>query len=92
VTVDDLRDMGSPAQLDSDQVRAMWHDLHGDWGTAHRIVQSMYDAHAEWIHAYLHRKEPDIANAKYWYRRCGRPYPGSMGFDDEASIILAELP
>src|SRR3954467_10691292 len=26
-----------------------------------------------WVHAYLHRKEGDLANAAYWYRRAGRP-------------------
>jgi hypothetical protein len=92
MTIDELRDVDSPALLGSEHLMALWHDLHGDWDTAHRIVQSMYDAHAEWIHAYLHRKEPDIANAKYWYRSCGRPYPGDRGFDAEVSIILAQLP
>jgi hypothetical protein len=24
------------------------------------------------VHAYLHRKEGDLANAGYWYRRVGR--------------------
>ena len=44
-----------------------------------------------WIHAYLHRKEPDIWNAKYWYGKSGKPYPGDMGFDEEAAVILAGL-
>ena len=25
------------------------------------------------MHAYLHRKEGDAANAAYWYRRAGQP-------------------
>jgi hypothetical protein len=25
------------------------------------------------VHGYLHRKEGDLANAGYWYRRAGRP-------------------
>jgi hypothetical protein len=25
------------------------------------------------VHAYLHRKEGDAANAGYWYRRAGKP-------------------
>jgi hypothetical protein len=91
MTVDELRSLNDPAKLGSEHLEALWYDLHGDWDTAHQIVQSMDDAHAEWVHAYLHRKEPDIANAKYWYRRCRRPYPGNMGFDEEASTILSEL-
>ena len=25
------------------------------------------------MHAYLHRKEGDLSNAAYWYRRAGQP-------------------
>jgi hypothetical protein len=92
MTIDELKAIDSPTQLESDHLKALWYDTHGDWDTAHRIVQNMSDANAEWIHAYLHRKEPDIANSKYWYRRSGRPFAGEMGFDEEMSIILSELP
>ncbi len=77
--------------LANDYFKALWHDLNGDWDTAHRIVQALDDPQANWIHAYLHRKEPDIWNAKYWYRRCGRPYPGELAYRDEAAVILAAL-
>jgi hypothetical protein len=33
----------------------------------------------------------DLGNAKYWYARCGRPYPGQIPFDAEVSAILAQL-
>lgn len=92
MTLEELANMDEPGQLASDHLRAIWYDLHGDWDSAHQIVQSMFDTYAQWIHAYLHRKEPDIANSKYWYRRCGRPFPGSMGFQQEVAIILSELP
>jgi hypothetical protein len=26
-----------------------------------------------WVHAYLHRAEGDLDNARYWYRQAGRP-------------------
>jgi hypothetical protein len=26
-----------------------------------------------WVHAYLHRVEGDLENARYWYRRAGKP-------------------
>lgn len=86
-----LRQAPHPETLPSDHYRALWHDLHGDWDTAHRIVQDMSDVNAMWIHAYLHRKEPDIWNAKYWYNRCGKPYPGEMDLAEEAAVILAAL-
>jgi hypothetical protein len=32
------------------------------------------------IHAYLHRKEGDLSNARYWYRQAGRkPATGTLG-------------
>jgi hypothetical protein len=87
----DLRQTLKPDVLASDHLRALWYDLHGDWNTAHQIVQQMADVNAMWIHAYLHRKEPDIANARYWYRNVGRPYPSGMSFDAEVEAILAAL-
>jgi hypothetical protein len=81
-----------PSNLPSDHLRALWYDLHGDWDAAHSIVQRMSDVNAMWIHAYLHRKEPDIWNAKYWYRNAGKPYPGEISFEAEAATILAALP
>jgi hypothetical protein len=89
--VKELRQVSDPAVLPSSHLRALWYDLNGDWNTAHSIVQAMTDTHAMWIHAYLHRKEPDEWNAKYWYRRSGKPFPGGMSFDAEVGTILAAL-
>lgn len=91
MNLDALKNMPTAADLATDHLRALWYDLHGDWDTAHRIVQSMSDTHGMWIHAYLHRKEPDIPNAKYWYRSAGKPYPGEASFEDEAKTILEDL-
>ena len=87
-----LRNTPSAEDLSSEHMRALWHDLHGDWDTAHRIVQQMDDVFAMWIHAYLHRKEPDISNAKYWYRNAGKPYPEGISFEAEMATILGALP
>ena len=59
---------GLPATL-----QALWHEARGDWESAHKIVQAENSAEAAWVHAYLHRKEGDAANAAYWYRRSKRP-------------------
>jgi hypothetical protein len=86
-----LRQTPDTNSLSSNHLRALWYDLNGDWDTAHSIVQAMSDVNAMWIHAYLHRKEPDIWNAKYWYSRCGKSYPGEMEFETEAAVILESL-
>lgn len=57
-------------------------DKNGDWDNAHEIVQNMDHPLAYWIHAYLHRKEPDLNNAAYWYSRAGKPMPG-YSFEQE---------
>lgn len=52
---------------------ALWHDARGDWDAAHEAAQGDGTADGAWVHAYLHRREGDPANAAYWYRRAGRP-------------------
>ena len=54
---------------------ALESDKNGDWNKAHEIVQDMKHTYAYRIHAYLHRKEPDLSNASYWYSRAGKPMP-----------------
>ena len=56
-------------------LKALDLDKKGDWDGAHQIVQNLNHNWANWIHAYLHRKEPDLSNAAYWYRRAGRKIP-----------------
>ena len=58
---------------------ALWQDAQGEWEAAHVTVQDNSSANAAWVHAYLHRKEGDIDNARYWYARAGRPeFTGSL--------------
>lgn len=56
-------------------LEALELDKNGDWQGAHRIVQDIGNQPAFWIHAYLHREEPDLANASYWYTRARRTMP-----------------
>lgn len=63
-----------PATLNG-ALAALWHDAKGDWHAAHRAVQNESGADGAWVHAYLHRKEPDLPNANYWYQRANRTMP-----------------
>jgi hypothetical protein len=65
-------DSQPPAALPPSLV-ALWHDAKGDWESAHQVAQDIGDATGAWIHAYLHRKEGDLDNAAYWYRRAAKP-------------------
>lgn len=56
-------------------LRALWFDGRGQWDKAHEVVQDESDVEAAWVHAYLHRKEGDLDNAGYWYRRARRTMP-----------------
>lgn len=78
-----------PADI-SAHLRSLWYDAKGDWEQSHEIIQHIGDAHASWIHAYLHRKEGDNGNADYWYHRAGRKRP-SITFEQEWRDIAATL-
>lgn len=62
----------SPPGNLSRYLQSLWYDAKGDWNKSHDIIQNIEDQTAAWIHAYLHRKEGDIGNAVYWYRRAGK--------------------
>ena len=71
-------------------LRALWQAARDDWDRAHALVQDDHSKESAWVHAYLHRKEGDIANARYWYMRAGRPeFRG--GLDEEWSEIARAL-
>lgn len=72
-------------------LRALWLDARGRWDLAHEIVQEEAGAPAAWVHAYLHRKEGDLGNARYWYRRAGRPVPGGPPEDEWRTIVATFL-
>jgi hypothetical protein len=60
-------------------LRALWHDARGDGKRAHEIAASETTRAANHVHAYLHRKEGDLAGADYWYVRVGTERPrGSL--------------
>jgi hypothetical protein len=52
---------------------ALWWAGRDDWDAAHKIVMDEAGVDCAWVHAYLHRVEGDVANARYWYAQAGRP-------------------
>jgi hypothetical protein len=93
MTVDEIRGTlrdGAPPEGLSAPLRALWHDARGDWETAHRIAQEVEDETGAWVHAYLHRKEGDLGNAAYWYRRAKQPVAAD-GLETEWSRIVSTL-
>ncbi len=84
-----LSGVAPPANID-ELLTALWYDAHQDWDRAHEIVQNIDSADAAWIHAYLHRKEGDHGNARYWYSRSGRS-PSNRSLEDEWEEIARTL-
>jgi len=52
---------------------ALWWAAKDDWDRAHGLVMDEGGTDCAWVHAYLHRVEGDLDNARYWYARAGRP-------------------
>ncbi len=66
---------------------ALWYDAKGDWEKSHNIIQDIESKDAALIHAYLHRKEGDIGNADYWYRRAGENRK-DISMEEELEILV----
>jgi hypothetical protein len=78
-----------PANLSPALQGLLW-DAKGNWDKAHECAQAQEDRQGDWVHAYLHRKEGDLANAGYWYRRAKKKVPtGSL--DEEWEAIARAL-
>jgi len=82
---DDKPDSALPPLL-----QALWYEAHGDWDRAHEITQKQDSPDAAWVHAYLHRKEGDLGNARYWYRRARHEEPVAS-LEEEWRAIAATL-
>jgi hypothetical protein len=53
-------------------LEALWWAAKGAWDKAHKIVMDQETVEAAWVHAYLHRVEGDLPNARYWYGQAKR--------------------
>jgi hypothetical protein len=78
-----------PAGL-SPALSALWFEARGDWEKAHELAQKDGGPSGDWVHAFLHRKEGDASNARYWYGRAGKPvFSGSL--EEEWAAISEAL-
>ena len=75
-------------------LHALWLDAKGDWDGAHRLAQKEGGGSAAWLHAYLHRREGDLSNARHWYRRAGRAQSAqslAAEWEEITVALLAQL-
>jgi hypothetical protein len=79
----------APPATASLPLQALWWDAKGDWDKAHECAQADPGPMGCAVHAYLHRKEPDLANARYWYARAGRS-PATGGLEREWEMLVTE--
>jgi hypothetical protein len=56
--------------------RALEHLAAGQWQPAHEIVQGDSSKLASWLHGIVHILEGDMDNARGWYKRAERDFPG----------------
>lgn len=80
-------EQGTPPAGLSLQLKALWYDGKENWPKAHQQVDQQDDLESAHIHAYLHRKEGDVWNADYWYRRAGKTRP-TCSLDEEWEQLL----
>ena len=88
-----LAEAEPPAGL-SLAVQALWWEAKGDWNKAHECAQAQDDLTGARVHAYLHRREGDATNARYWYRQNGETLPSTpleVEWESLARTLLAEI-
>lgn len=81
----------SSSVSDDDLKIAVNAAMNGDWEKAHLIAQESNDVIAHWIHAVLHKVEPDEGNSRYWYARAHRNYEDFSDPTIELNAIAAHL-
>ncbi|MGC3962025.1 MAG: hypothetical protein QM803_01550 [Rhodocyclaceae bacterium] len=63
----------------------------GEWDLAHKIAQADESMGGHWLHGIAHTIEGDEGNARYWYAKAGRAFPG-MGHTNAELDALSEAP
>lgn len=63
----------------------------GHWQQAHEIVQADTSVLAAWLHGIVHTLEGDLDNARYWYRKADRVFPGPEAVQAELAAARRSL-
>jgi Tfp pilus assembly protein PilF len=71
--------------------RAMELLVARDWQAAHEIVQKDKSTLAAWLHGIVHTIEGDLDNARYWYRKAHRHFPGPGAVQSEIAAARVEV-
>lgn len=74
----------------STALTGLWWAGKDDWDKAHKLVMDNDGPDCAWVHAYLHRVEGDLDNARYWYGQARRS-PATGDLADEWTAIAAAL-
>ena len=77
----------TPPEGMSQLLLALWYDAKGNWAKSHDIASEINTKEGSLLHAYLHRKEGDLWNADYWYRRA-KATPSKLTIREEWSELL----
>ncbi len=83
----DSLQLTDPPEHISSELKSLWFDANGNWKASHDIAQEIYSSVGSLIHAYLHRKEGDIPNAQYWYKKAGKPLSQCSLTDEWKQIV-----
>lgn len=83
--------MARPGDRRAGLARAVAHLEARDWQAAHEIVQQEKSTLAAWLHGIVHTLEGDLDNARYWYRRARRAFPGPEAVAAEIASARREL-
>ena len=71
--------------------KALEHLAAGEWQAAHEIVQADKSVLAAWMHGIVHTIEGDLDNARYWYRKADREFPGAGAVQQEIAAARERL-
>lgn len=80
-----------PNARNADAAQAALLLLHGCWEASHNLIDDNETAEGRYVHAIVHRIEPDAGNSAYWFRQFGE-HPVFRPLHQRVQQILQEHP